>query len=92
VCWVNNHGAVSKRRPRGQNISTIASTWSWTARRFAAACSKRLGSPTGRDDVGSLLDADREWLAPAERAAPEVNYSARLLWQELQARWGFMGS
>jgi hypothetical protein len=35
------------------------------------------------------LDAHRQWMA--ERA-PEVNYSARILWQELRAQRGFDGS
>jgi transposase len=36
-----------------------------------------------------VLDAHRQWLT--ERA-PEVNYSARILWQELRAQRGFAGS
>jgi hypothetical protein len=39
-------------------------------------------------EAASLLDAHRPWLA--ERAR-QVNYSARILWQELRAQRGFAG-
>jgi transposase len=45
--------------------------------------------PYQRPVTGSLLDAHSVWLA--ERA-PQVNYSARILWQELRAQRGFAGS
>jgi transposase len=37
---------------------------------------------------GALLDAHRAWF---EERAPQVGYSARILYQELQARHGFTG-
>ncbi|ROZ69466.1 IS21 family transposase [Ramlibacter sp. WS9] len=45
--------------------------------------------PYRREAAGSLLDAHRDWLGAR---APEVNYSARILWQELRQQRGFAGS
>ena len=80
---------VHERRARGQSISVIARELD-VDRKTVRSCLQQPGwQPYRRAEAGGLLDAHREWLA--ERA-PEVNYSARILWQELRAQHGFTGS
>lgn len=71
---------TASRRPRV--------TWSLTARRCAVACSSRPGSRTRSAAASSLLDPHRAWLA---ECAPQVNHSARILWQAPRAQRGFTG-
>lgn len=81
--------AVHERRARGQTISAIARELDLDRKTVRSCLQQASWQPYQRADAGSLLDAHRQWLA--ERA-PEVNYSARILWQELRAQRGFTGS
>src|SRR5207247_6012831 len=78
--------AVHERRARGQNISAIARELDLDRKTVRSCLQQGSWQPYGRADAGSLLDAHDEWLT--ERA-PEVNYSARILWQEMRAQRGF---
>jgi transposase len=81
--------AVHERRTRGQSISAIARDLELDRKTVRSCLQQASWQPYRRADAGSLIDAHREWLA--ERA-PEVNYSARILWQELRAQRRFTGS
>ena len=81
--------AVRERRARGQSISAISRELDLDRKTVRSCLQQASWQPYRRAEAGSLLDARREWLA--ERA-PEVNYSARILWQELRAQHGFTGS
>ena len=81
--------AVHERRARGQSISAIARELDLDRKTVRSCVQQASWQPYRRADAGSLLDEHREWLV--ERA-PEVNYSARILWQELRAQYGFAGS
>jgi transposase len=81
--------SVHERRARGQSISAIARELDLDRKTVRSCLQQASWEPYRRADAGSLLDAHREWLA--ERA-PEVNYSARILWQELRTQRGFTGS
>lgn len=81
--------AVHERHSRGLSISAIAREFELD-RKTVRTCLRQVSwQPYSREAAASLLDAHREWLT--ERA-PEVGYSARILWQELRARRGFTGS
>lgn len=77
--------SVHERRARGQSISAIARELDLDRKTVRSCLQQASWEPYRRADAGSLLDAHREWLA--ERA-PEVNYSARILWQELRTQRG----
>src|SRR5688572_7770585 len=81
--------AVHQRRARGQSISAIARELDLDRKTVRSCLQQASWQPYQRAEASSLLDAHREWLA--ERA-PQVNYSARILWQELRAQRGFAGS
>lgn len=81
--------AVHERRAAGQNISAIARELELDRKTVRNCLSQASWRPYRHADAGSLLDEHRQWLG--ERA-PEVNYSARILWQELRAQRGFTGS
>jgi transposase len=81
--------AVHERRSRGQSISAIARELELDRKTVRSCLRQAAWQPYRRAEAASLLDAHRRWLA--ERA-PEVNYSARILWQELRAQRGFAGS
>lgn len=81
--------SIHERRSGGQSISAIARELQLD-RKTVRACLRQVSwRPYSREATGSLLDPHRQWLA--ERA-PEVNYSARILWQELRSQRGFTGS
>ena len=80
---------VHERRARGQSVSAISRELELDRKTVRRCLRQASWQPYRRAEVGSLLDSHREWLA--ERA-PEVNYSARILWQELRARCAFTGS
>ena len=89
-CWVNNNGrrfTSGEREVRASRRSP--GNWNWTARRFAVACSKRRGSRIG---VPRLAACSTRTASGWPSDAPEVNYSARILWQELRSQRGFTGS
>jgi transposase len=81
--------AVHERQSRGQSISVIARELELDRKTVRSCLRQAAWQPYRRAEASSLLDAHRQWLA--ERA-PEVNYSARILWQELRAQRGFVGS
>jgi transposase len=81
--------AVHERRSRGQSISAIARDLELDRKTVRNCLQQASWQPYRREAAGSLLDEHRTWLA--ERA-PQVNYSARILWQELRAQRGFGGS
>jgi transposase len=81
--------AVHERRARGQSISAISREFELDRKTVRSCLQQASWQPYRRAEAGSVLDAHREWLAAR---APEVNYSARILWQELRAQRGFSGS
>lgn len=80
---------VHERRSRGQSISAIAREMELDRKTVRSCLQQATWAPYRRADSGSVLDPHRQWLA--ERA-PEVDYLARILWQELRAQHGFTGS
>jgi len=81
--------AVHDWRSRGQRIATIARELDLDRKTVRSCLWQAAWQPYWRAEARSLLDAHRQWLT--ERAR-EVNYSARILWQELRAQRGFAGS
>jgi len=81
--------AVHERRARGQSLSAISRELELDRKTVRNCLQQASWQPYRRAEAGSLLDAHREWLAAR---APEVNYSARILWQELRAQRAFTGS
>lgn len=81
--------AVHERHSRGLCISAIARELELDRKTVRTCLRQASWQPYSRTAVESLLDPHREWLAAR---APEVNYSARILWQELRAQRGFTGS
>jgi transposase len=81
--------AVHDRRRRGHSISAIAGELGLDRKTVRSCLRKAAWRPYQRAAASSVLDPHREWLAAR---APEVNYSARILWQELCAQRGFAGS
>ncbi|MBE7416826.1 MAG: hypothetical protein HS128_03585 [Ideonella sp.] len=81
--------AAHERRSQGHSISAIARDLELD-RKTVRSCLRQLSwQPYRRDTASSLLDPHRDWL---DQRAPEVNHSARILWQELRAQRGFTGS
>lgn len=81
--------AVHERHARGQSLSAIARDLELDRKTVRSCLQQASWQPYRRSAAGSLLDEHRAWLV--ERA-PQVNYSARILWQELRAQRGFTGS
>ena len=81
--------AVRQRHAAGQSISAIARELDLDRKTVRSCLSQAAWRPYRRIEPGGLLDPHRAWLV--ERA-PQVNYSARILWQELRAQRGFTGS
>lgn len=81
--------AVHERRARGQSISAISREFDLDRKTVRGCLQQASWEPYRRAEAGSLLDAHRAWLA---QRAPQVNYSARILWQELRSQHGFAGS
>ena len=80
--------AIHERRARGQTVSAIARELDLDRKTVRTCLRQASWQPDRRAESASLLDEHRQWLT--ERA-PEVNYSARILWQELRAQRGFVG-
>lgn len=81
--------AIHARRANGQGISALARELELDRKTVRACLRQQSWKPYRRQRAAlSLLDAHRPWLI--ERAA-QVNYSARVLHQELRQR-GFEGS
>lgn len=81
--------AVHERRARGQSISAISRELDLDRKTVRSCLQQASWQPYRRAQAGSLLDGHHEWLAAR---APEVNYSARILWQELRSQRAFTGS
>ncbi|KWT72432.1 transposase [Variovorax sp. WDL1] len=81
--------AVHERRARGQSISAISRELELDRKTVRTCLQQASWQPYRRAEGDSLLSPHREWLA---QRAPGVNYSAPILWQELRAQRGFMGS
>jgi len=81
--------SVHERRARGHSVSAIARELDLDRKTVRTCLQQTSWQPYHRSASVSLLDAHRAWLV--ERA-PQVNYSARILWQELRAQHGFDGS
>lgn len=81
--------AVHERRAAGHSVSAIARQLELDRKTVRSCLQQASWQPYRREPPGSLLDTHRAWLT--ERA-PLVNYSARILWQELRAQRGFTGS
>src|SRR5690606_33056453 len=80
---------VRQRHAAGQGVSAIARELQLD-RKTVRSCLKREHWAPYQRTVRrpSLLDAHREWL---QTRAPQVSYSARILFQELRAQRGFTG-
>ena len=81
--------AVHERRARGQSVSAIARELELDRKTVRTCLRQPAWRPYRRAEAAGQLDAHREWLA---QRAPQVNYSARILWQELRSQHGFGGS
>lgn len=81
--------AVREWHARGLSISGIARELDLDRKTVRTCLRQAAWQPYRRAEPASLLDAHRQWLS--ERAG-EVNYSARILWQELRTQRGFTGS
>ena len=80
--------AIHARRAAGQNVSAIAREFDLDRKTVRSCLREQSWRPYRREVVGpTLLDEHRQWLL--QRAA-QVNYSARILYQELVAQrdWG----
>jgi transposase len=81
--------AIHARHATGQSISAIARELDLDRKTVRNCLQQPSWKPYQRAAATGLLEEHRSWLA--ERA-PQVNYSARILWQELRAQRGFEGS
>jgi transposase len=80
---------VHSRRSRGQSISAISRELELDRKTVRSCLEQPRWQPYRRSLGTSQLDAHRDWL---EQRAPQVNHSARILWQELRSQRGFAGS
>lgn len=77
-------------RAQGQSVSQLARTFGLDRKTVRTALAKSEWTRYRREPVAeTLLSAHAQWLA--ERA-PQVNYSARILYQELRAQHDYPGS
>lgn len=82
--------AIHERHAAGANISALSREFDLDRKTVRACLRQSAWAPYRREKgVVTVLDAHRTWLV--ERA-PQVNYSARILYQELRAQRGFTGS
>ena len=82
--------AIHERRTAGTSVSALAREFDLDRKTVRACLRQSAWVPYRREkQVATVLDAHRSWLV--ERA-PQVNYSARILYQELCAQRGFTGS
>jgi transposase len=81
--------AIHERRAAGQSISGIARDLDLDRKTVRGCLQQSMWQPYRREvPAPTKLDEHRAWLA--ERA-PQVNYSARILHQELRSQRGFQG-
>ena len=81
--------AIHHRRAAGMSVSAIARDLELDRKTVRTCLTQATWRPYRREPaVSTMLDAHRAWLV--ERA-PQVHYSARILWQELRSERGFAG-
>lgn len=81
--------AIHERRTAGMSVSKIAEEFDLDRKTVRKALRRASWQPYRREaSAPTLLDAHRDWLI--ERA-PQVHYSARILFQELKHTRGFSG-
>ena len=82
---------IRQQRSAGVTVSQIARESGLDRKTVRRCLRQRQWQPYRRPAVADtvLLAAHRAWLV---QRAPEVNYSARILWQELRGSRGFGGS
>lgn len=81
--------AIHERQAAGMTVSGIARDLELDRKTVRKALRRKVWAPYRREvPAPTLLDAHRPWLM--ERA-PQVRYSARILYQELVAERGFGG-
>ena len=80
---------IRQRRDSGETVSQIARDLGLDRKTVRRCLQQEAWRPYVRQvRMSTLLDAHREWLL--ERA-PQVRYSARILWQELRTQRNFAG-
>jgi transposase len=80
---------IRRMRAQGQSVSSIARLTGLDRKTVRSALAKFEWTPYRRaNPIETLLSAHRAWLA--ERA-PQVHYSARILFQELRTSRGYTG-
>ncbi len=81
--------AIHERRAAGLKVARIARELDLDRKTVRSALRRAAWRPYRRDaSPRQLLDAHRGWL---EARAPQVNYSAQILYQELKAERGYSG-
>lgn len=81
--------AIHERRASGSSVSAIARELELDRKTVRSCLGQSSWAPYRREPaVPTMLDVHRAWLV--ERA-PQVHYSARILWQELRSQRGFGG-
>jgi transposase len=81
--------AIHARRAAGASVSAIARALELDRKTVRTALRHVAWRPYQRErPATTLLDAHRAWL---QERAPVVQYSARILWQELRRQHGFAG-
>lgn len=82
--------AIHERRAAGQGVSQIARELELDRKTVRSSLRQPSWKPYCRQmSTPTMLDAHRQWLS--ERA-PQVHYSARILYQELRGQRGWSGS
>ena len=82
--------AIHERRKAGVSVSALAREFDLDRKTVRACLRQSEWAPYRRQARGAtVLDAHRAWLTAR---APQVNYSARILHQELRGQRGFAGS
>lgn len=82
--------AIHERRAAGKTVSAIAREFDVDRKTVRSCLRQATWTPYRRETgIATVLDAHRAWIV--ERA-PQVNYSARILHQELRSQRGFAGS
>jgi len=90
VLAVEQWEAIRQRRAAGETVSGIARELGIDRKTVRRCLDQECWQPYQRKPTMSkLIEPHREWLMAR---APEVRYSARILWQELRGQYGFKGS
>ncbi len=80
--------AIRERHAEGQSISAIARDLDLDRKTVRSAVRQAVWAPYSREPRRRELDSHLDWL---RERAPQVNYSARILHQELTSQRGFEG-